>query len=90
MGAGPLSTIVRSHVSLDWLVATEKSNHRPAHESGRPVRTRRLGTAGPIPAEAKLDIDTSHLQLWLRCQSPRAIELISRRAGVRFANDQAA
>ena len=37
----------------------------------------------PLP-EAKQDIDVSHLDVWLRERSPRELELIARRAGVRF------
>jgi FkbM family methyltransferase len=36
------------------------------------------------PPEAKRDIDSSHLVPWLQRQTPRDLEIISRRAGVRF------
>jgi hypothetical protein len=37
------------------------------------------------PPQAKADIDVSHLAPWLASQTPRALEIINRRAGVRFA-----
>jgi hypothetical protein len=47
-----------------------------------PAMYRMAGEAPP--AEAKADIDASFIDPWLRQQTPRALEIISRRCGVRF------